>query len=174
MKTWSTVTAILAGGVLGATLGYVGKCASGTCPFTANPYRGALFGALVAAAFALTACSKSPTEPETPAPENVKQLTDEKQWQTHTAEGVVLVDFYADWCGPCKQLAPELNALATQMGAGFSIVKVNVDKHRGLAEKHEVSSIPHMLLIKDGAPVDKQVGYASAGDIRKWVESKVQ
>jgi thioredoxin 1 len=69
----------------------------------------------------------------------------------------VMVDFYADWCGPCKMLTPKLVEKQTELKS-FKLVKVNVDNHPELAEKYEVQGIPHVLLFKNGQKVNEFVG----------------
>jgi len=70
----------------------------------------------------------------------------------------VLVDFYADWCGPCKMMAPVVEELAGEYEGKFKIGKLNVDEEPNTAEKYRVMSIPTMLVIKDGQSVDTIVG----------------
>jgi thioredoxin 1 len=76
-----------------------------------------------------------------------------------TNEGVVLVDFWAPWCGPCKMIAPVLEELDGDMGDKVKIVKVDVDENQETAGKFGVMSIPTLLVLKDGEVVDKAVGY---------------
>jgi thioredoxin 1 len=76
-----------------------------------------------------------------------------------TKEGVVLVDFWAPWCGPCKMIAPVLEELDGDMGDKVKIVKVDVDENQETAGKFGVMSIPTLLVLKDGEVVDKAVGY---------------
>ena len=70
----------------------------------------------------------------------------------------VLVDFYADWCGPCKMLAPVIEALATEYEGKVKIGKLNVDEAPNTAQKYGVMSIPTLLYIKNGEVVNKSVG----------------
>lgn len=72
----------------------------------------------------------------------------------------VLVDFYADWCGPCKMAEPVLEELAEEFKNKISIVKINVDTNQGTAGKYGVMSIPTTILFKDGKEVGRQVGFA--------------
>lgn len=74
-------------------------------------------------------------------------------------EGVSFVDFYADWCGPCKMLAPELEKLAEAYEGKVKVIKVNVDKEQELAMQYRVSSIPALFVLKDGAVVNSSLGY---------------
>ena len=70
----------------------------------------------------------------------------------------VLVDFWAEWCGPCKAIAPILDQLAVELQGKMKIVKVNVDQSPDLAGKFNIMSIPSLLIFKNGAPVDQIVG----------------
>lgn len=74
-------------------------------------------------------------------------------------EGVVFVDFFAEWCGPCKMLAPEIEKLADAYDGKAKIVKVDVDKEGGLAMQYQVQSIPTIIVFKDGQPVSKELGF---------------
>jgi len=77
----------------------------------------------------------------------------------------VLVDFWAPWCGPCKMVAPELEAVDAEYNDKAVIVKVNVDEQQQLASKYNVMSIPTLLLLKDGQEVNRIVGYRPRKDI---------
>lgn len=70
----------------------------------------------------------------------------------------VVVDFYADWCGPCKMMSPVIDELATDYEGRVKIGKVNTDENRGVASKYNIMSIPTILLIKNGQVVDQVVG----------------
>ena len=73
----------------------------------------------------------------------------------------VVVDFFAQWCGPCMQMAPLFDELAKELESNYKLVKVNIDDERDLAVKHGVSSIPTFVFIKDGKVVGKENGYMS-------------
>ncbi|MFN0053593.1 MAG: thioredoxin [Planctomycetales bacterium] len=79
----------------------------------------------------------------------------------------VLVDFYADWCGPCRMLAPTLEALAREHAGRVKIVKVNVDEEPELAGHFRVQSIPTLLAFQEGRHVDTLVGVGSPGQLRQ-------
>ncbi|MDM5211412.1 thioredoxin [Peribacillus sp. NJ4] len=83
----------------------------------------------------------------------------DRTFTTDTSEGVVLVDFWAPWCGPCKMIAPVLQELDTEIGDTAKIVKVDVDENQETAGKFGVMSIPTLIVLKDGEVVDKVVGF---------------
>lgn len=83
----------------------------------------------------------------------------------------VLVDFYADWCGPCKMIAPIVAELATEYEGVFKIGKLNVDQEQDTAEKYRVMSIPTLLIIKNGEVVDKVVGLVSKQVLQDKLEA---
>jgi thioredoxin 1 len=83
----------------------------------------------------------------------------DQTFTTDTSEGVVLVDFWAPWCGPCKMIAPVLQELDTEIGDAAKIVKVDVDENQETAGKFGVMSIPTLIVLKDGEVVDKVVGF---------------
>ncbi len=74
-------------------------------------------------------------------------------------EGLVLVDFYATWCGPCKMLAPVLEELEAELKDDVTIAKIDVDAESDLAGEYRISSIPTLVLLKNGKPVDSAIGY---------------
>ena len=82
----------------------------------------------------------------------------------------VLLDFYADWCGPCKMLAPVLHEIAEENAGALKVGKVNVDEQRELAMRFQVSSIPMLVVFKDGKVVAKSVGYRPKPEIAAMVE----
>ena len=82
----------------------------------------------------------------------------------------VLLDFYADWCGPCKMLAPVLHEIAEESTGTFKVGKVNVDEQMELAMRFQVSSIPMLVVFKDGKDITKSVGYRPKSEIAAMVE----
>ena len=76
-------------------------------------------------------------------------------------DGVILIDFYADWCGPCKMLAPVIDKLAEEYDGKATICKLNVDRNQAIAEKYNVQTIPTIFFVKDKKVYDKTVGVIS-------------
>ncbi len=94
----------------------------------------------------------------------LKELT-KTDFDATIESGVVLVDFWAPWCGPCRSLAPILEEAAKELDGRATIAKVNTDENPELAQKFGVSSIPFMVVFKDGQLVDQTIGVKPKGDI---------
>ncbi|MDE3740841.1 thioredoxin [Maribacter polysaccharolyticus] len=88
------------------------------------------------------------------------------------SETPVLVDFFADWCGPCKMLAPILKEVKNELGDGIKIVKIDVDKNPSVASKYQVRGVPTMLLFKNGQQLWRQSGVLQKKDIIQMVRSQ--
>ena len=96
--------------------------------------------------------------------------TQEKLNQILAENKLVLIDFYADWCPPCRQLAPHIGKLADSHDGRVKVVKVDVDEAGALAKAFSVRSIPAIYILKNGKKVDEEAGYKSYEDLVKWVE----
>jgi thioredoxin 1 len=83
----------------------------------------------------------------------------------------VLVDFHADWCGPCKMLAPILKQVKEQLGDSVKIIKIDVDKNQQIASKYQVRGVPTMLLFKNGKQLWRQSGVLQKNDIIQIIQS---
>jgi thioredoxin 1 len=96
------------------------------------------------------------------ASENVKELTDDNfESEVLKSEVPTLVDFWAVWCGPCKQIAPTVEALANEYKGRFKVAKMDVDNHKIMPQHYGVRSIPTLLIFKGGKVVDQIVGAQS-------------
>ena len=89
------------------------------------------------------------------------------------SETPVVVDFWAEWCGPCKAIAPSLEEISDEMGDKVKIAKVNMDDNPDLAVKFGVRSIPTLLMFKNGEPVSIKVGAAPKKSLSDWIASEI-
>ena len=86
------------------------------------------------------------------------------------AAGPVLVDFWAEWCGPCRMIAPALEELSEELGERVTIVKLNIDDNPEAPTKYGVRGIPTMILFKDGQPAATKIGAEPKSRIQAWLE----
>ncbi len=87
------------------------------------------------------------------------------------SEGLVLVDFWAEWCGPCKTIGPSLEELSNEMAGEITIAKINIDENPNTPTKYGVRGIPTMMLFKDGEVAGTKVGASPKGQIEDWIKS---
>lgn len=102
----------------------------------------------------------------------MKHLTD-ANFTNEVANGVTLVDFYADWCGPCRMLAPVLEQVAQEIEGKAFVGKVNIDNEQKTASQFQISSVPTMILFKNGKEVNRLVGLRNAQAIKDFILAAV-
>lgn len=175
---------IALGGALGAFLGWKGRCATGACPLTSNPWLGGLWGAMLGAlvvnAFfsttslfsgsgAGTRNSNTRSDRSMTTTASMVNLGRTEDFQTVVLEASipVLVDFWAVWCGPCRMQGRVLEELAPRINGDALIVKVNVDEHPDLARRYNVSSIPTLMVFREGSVQQRMVGMQSIQVLQK-------
>ena len=165
----------LIGGSLGALLGYFGSCKSGACPLTANWRRGAVVGAIIGLVVYLSSGGGGNATEMNQSTPNVKRIT-EADFDAEVMQSTVpvVMDFYATWCGPCRQLAPTMDRLADQFAGKIKFVKVNVDESPKLAQKFQVEGIPMLVFLQNGKTAGTSVGLVAKEDLILRLDSLLQ
>ncbi|HEY1736432.1 MAG TPA: thioredoxin TrxA [Methylovirgula sp.] len=85
----------------------------------------------------------------------------------------VVVDFWAEWCGPCKMIGPSLEEIAEELKGKVTIAKLNVDENPGVAGAYGIRSIPTLMIFKDGKMASTKVGAAPKGELKKWISEAI-
>ena len=106
--------------------------------------------------------------------DRIVQLTDDSfDTDVINASGLVLVDFWAEWCGPCKMIAPLLDAVAEGYEGKLTVGKLNIDQNPGTPPKYGIRGIPTLLLFKDGAIADTKVGALSKSQLEEFIDKNL-
>src|SRR5512145_1680619 len=106
------------------------------------------------------------------ASEKVKTFTD-NNFDDETSKGVVLVDFWAEWCGPCRRLAPTVDALASDYDGKITVGKLNVDENPNTAGRFSIRGIPTILIFKGGDIVESVIGLADKDHLKRLIDKHV-
>ena len=105
---------------------------------------------------------------------NTKTVTDASfEADVLTSSKPVLLDFWAEWCGPCRMIAPALEEIAAELGEQVTIAKINIDENPDTPGKYGVRGIPTMLLFKGGEVAAQKVGAAPRSQIQQWLEAQL-
>jgi len=161
--TQRLLTFIFIGGLIGSMMGYFGKCSTGTCPLTATPLRGALYGAFWGLLLSLTISPPIPKE-SVPESKNVIKIIDSESFNKEVLKVLdipVLVDFYAPWCGPCRRLSPIISSLADKLNGKSKVCKLNTDDVGDVSKQYKIRTIPLVIVFYDGKEVERVRGCKS-------------
>ena len=162
------------GAIVGGIIGHFGKCSSGGCPLTANPFRGAIYGGVMGLLFSMSA-PPAPLSPEEQAISeagvvHISTATELNQ-QILQNEKPCLVDFYSNHCPPCRRLAPTIGKLATKYEDQLIVCKVDTDAATSLARQFDIRSIPCVIFFNQGKEVQRVIGLHSQSKYEKIIES---
>lgn len=183
------------GACLGVLMGYLGKCSSGACPLMMNPCRGAVYGGIVGALFAIVLAgslrsAQEATRAEEGKPTNgisapgateparqdvlvhVNNAADFDRYVLRTSKPC-LADFYSDRCGPCRMLAPIIEDLARKYQGRAVVCKVNLDSAPRLAARYNITGIPAVLFFERGQEVHRLIGLRRRDDYKVILEMMI-
>lgn len=106
--------------------------------------------------------------------EKIKHITDDSfETDVLKSDKPVLVDFWAEWCGPCKMIAPILEEVATEYDGKIQIAKLDVDANQSVPAKFGIRGIPTLILFKNGAPAAQKVGAMAKGQLTSFIDSNI-
>jgi len=163
-----------AGGLLGLAYQKLIGCSSGTCPLTSTPSRAMVVGAVLGLLITLPGASAHPDPASEPTMSNASKvihLTRGAFPKLQAQDKVVLIDFWAPWCGPCRMQGPILDQVSIQMGDRAIVAKVNVDEEPALATPFGIQAIPTLVILKNGKTVQRFTGVQQAETLMEALEA---
>ena len=101
------------------------------------------------------------------------KIVESNEFKSEIESGITVVDFFATWCGPCKMLAPVLEGLASEMEGKVKFIKVDIDQSLDLANEFQISSVPTMIIFKDGQKAEQLVGFLPKERIQQAIEANL-
>ena len=101
------------------------------------------------------------------------KLVESNEFKSEIENGITVVDFFATWCGPCKMLAPVLEGLSEEMEGKAKFIKVDIDQSSELASEFQISSVPTMIIFKDGQKAEQLVGFLPKEKIKQVIEANL-
>ncbi|MCE5220520.1 MAG: thioredoxin [Clostridium sp.] len=101
------------------------------------------------------------------------KIVNSNEFKSEIESGITVVDFFANWCGPCKMLAPVLEGLSSDMKEKAKFIKVDIDQSLDLANEFQISSVPTMVIFKDGQKAEQLVGFLPKEKIQKAIEANL-
>lgn len=167
----NAVLKVALGVLAGGAAGYFASrllCSAGSCPLTSNRYLMAAMGAVLGILLATAGCAKGRSAPG--------GSMSEKEFESKVLQAAmpVVVDFYADWCGPCRQLAPILERLEGQYAGRIAFVRVDTDRETALASRYGIRAIPTLVFFRAGQEVGRVQGFREEAALRPQLEKLLQ
>jgi len=174
MMIWRIAIAVAIGALAGGVLGYYGRCRTGACPLTGNPFTGAMFGGLIGAVIAMSLGGRSAAGTDMSHIPTVATV-EEFDAKVLKAPTPVLVDFFATWCGPCHKLEPTIAALEAEYRGRVAFFRVDVDKARDVAKAWGIENIPTVIVFRGGkGSAAPMVGVQAEQDYRAAIDEALR
>jgi thioredoxin 1 len=164
------IAGFIFGALSGALLGYFGKCVSGSCPLTANPLRGAFFGAIVGVFFVLLFANFATGFYKEKDIMVIKIGSRNAFEKVKNSKGIFLVDFYGELCQPCRMLLPVLEKLAEKYEGRAAFYKVDAAEFGDLAGGNGVEVTPTVLIFKDGKEAERLTGLRGEAEYSRIID----
>ena len=103
--------------------------------------------------------------------DSLMKVVNSNEFRSEISEGVVLVDFFATWCGPCKMLSPIIDELSEDRS--LEVVKIDIDKNEDLVKEFGIMSVPTIVLLKDNKEVARNIGFIRKNDLESWISKNI-